>query len=170
MLTVNPFESLVAARLLEFFDVRTPWHRRLWATGLILTLRETMEASDMVAAKVLFQNSVRALADTAVNLAGTDPGVTSGDPGIGTPAYKRKLHRLLLSDLLTGSIHYLELAQIISDLESRDLRNWSAALQTNAAGTVTLKAERTARAIASHLLDIGFSPEFLFGWFPLCRQ
>ncbi|MGB8130132.1 MAG: hypothetical protein WCG81_10100 [Candidatus Angelobacter sp.] len=165
MLTVNPFESLVAARLLEFFDVRTPWHRRLWATGLILTLRETIEASDMVAAKVLYQNSVRALADTAIVLAGTDPGVTSGDPGIGTPAYKKKLHKLLLTDLMTGSIQYLELAQIISDLESRYLRNWSAALQGNAAGTVTLKTERTARAIASHLFDIGFSAEFLFGWF-----
>ncbi len=38
-------------------------------------------------------------------------------------------------------------------------------MQANAAGTVTLKAERTARAIASHLFDIGFSAEFLFGWF-----
>jgi len=165
MLTVNPFESLVAARLLEFLDIRTPWQRRLWATGLILTLRETLEASDMVAAKVLFQTSVKALADTAIVLAGTDPGVTSGDPGIGTSAYKKKLHKLLLSDLATGSIQYLELAQIISDLKSRYLSNWSAALQANAAGTVTLKAERTARAIASHLFDIGFSAEFLFGWF-----
>lgn len=165
MLTVNPFESLVAARLLEFFDIRTPWHRRLWATGLILTLRETLEASDMVAAKVLYQNSVKALADTAIVLAGIDPGVTSGDRGVGTSAYKKKLHKLLLSDLLTGSIQYLELAQIIADLECRYLRNWSAALQANAGGTVTLKAERTARAIASHLLDLGLSAEFLFGWF-----
>ncbi len=109
MLTVNPFESLVAARLLEFFDTRTPWHRRLWATGLILTLRETIEASDMVAAKVLYQNSVKALADTAIVLAGTDPAVTSGDPGVGTAAYKRKLHKLLLSDLPTGSIQCLDL-------------------------------------------------------------
>ena len=155
MLTVNPFESLVAARLLEFFDIRTPWHRRLWATGLTLTLRETLESSDMVAAKVLYQNSVKALADTAVVLAGTDPGVISGDPGIGTPAYKKKLHKLLLTDLLTGSIQYLELAQVMSDLESRYLRNWSAALQANAAGTVTLKAERTARAIASTYLIAG---------------
>ncbi len=170
MLTVNPFESLVAARLLEFFDIRTPWHRRLWATGLILTLRETLEASDMVAAKVLYQNSVRALNDTAIVLAGTDPAVTSGDPGIGTPVYKKKLHKLLLSDLLTGSIQYLELAQVISDLDSRYLRNWSAALQANALGTVTLKAERTARAIASHLFDTGFSAEFLFGWFRYAIQ
>jgi hypothetical protein len=65
MLIVNPFESSVAARLREFFDVRAPWRRRLWATGLILTLREVPEASEMVAAKILYQNSVRALADTA---------------------------------------------------------------------------------------------------------
>jgi hypothetical protein len=99
---------LVAARLQEFFDVRAPWHRRLWATGLILTLREVLEASEMVAAKILYQNSVRALADTAIVLAGTDPAVVSDDPGVGTPAYKRKLHKLLLSDLVSGSIEYLE--------------------------------------------------------------
>ncbi len=165
MLIVNPFESLVAARLQEFFDVRAPWHRRLWATGLILTLREVLEASEMVAAKVLFQNSVRTLADTGIVLAGTDPGVVSGDPGVGTPAYKRKLHRLLQSDLLAGSIEYLELSQIATDLESRYLQNWSTAIAEHAAGTRALKAERTARAIASHLLDIGLSSEFLYGWF-----
>lgn len=165
MLIVNPFESLVAARLREFFDVRAPWHRRLWATGLILTLREVLEASEMVAAKILYQNSVRALADTAIVLAGTDPGVVSSDPGVGTPAYKRKLHKLLMSDLLAGSIEYLELNQIARDLESRYLQSWSVAISEHAAGTRTLKAERTARAIGAHLLDMGLSAEFLFGWF-----
>ena len=165
MLIVNPFESLVAARLQEFFDARAPWHRRLWATGLILTLRETLEASEMVAAKILYQNSVRALADTAIVLAGTDLGVASGDPGVGTPAYKRKLHKLLLTDLLSGSIEYLELNQVVKDLESRYLQSWSVAVAERAAGTRTLKAERTARAIGAHLLDIGLSAEFLYGWF-----
>ena len=88
MLIVNTFDSLVGARLLEFFDIRAPWHRRLWATGLLLTLREILEASEMVAAKVLFQNSVRSLAETAIVLAGTDPGV-------GSSPYKKKLHDLL---------------------------------------------------------------------------
>lgn len=164
MLIVNNFDSLVAARLLEFFDFRTPWHRRLWATGLILTLRELLEASEMVAAKVLYQNSVKALADTAIVLAGTDPGVTPGDPGVGSPQYKRKLHKLLLSDVIFRSIEYLELVQIADDIESRYLKSWSGALQAQAVSPGALKAERSARAIGAHLLDLGFSAEFLFGW------
>jgi hypothetical protein len=164
MLIVNNFDSLVASRLLEFFDFRTPWHRRLWATGLILTLRELLEASEMVAAKVLFQNSVKALADTAIILAGSDPGVAPGDPGVGSSQYKRKLHKLLLSDLNCNSIEFLELVQIADDIQSRYLKNWSDALQAHSVVPGALKAERSARAIAAHLLDLGFSAEFLFGW------
>ncbi len=164
MLIVNNFDSVVAARLLEFFDFRTPWHRRLWATGLILTLRELLEASEMVAAKVVFQNSVKALADTAIVLAGTDPGVSPGDPGVGSSQYKKKLHKLLLSDLIFRSIEYLELVQIADDIESRYLKSWSNALLAHSVTASALKAERSARAIGAHLLDLGFSAEFLFGW------
>jgi hypothetical protein len=157
MLIVNTFDSLVAARLLEFFDIRAPWHRRLWATGLLLTLREILEASEMVAGKVLFQNSVKALADTAIILAGIDPGV-------GSSPYKKKLHDLLRSDLQFKSIEYLELVQLAADIEDRYLQSWRSALSAHALTPGTLKAERTARAIGSHLLDLGFSAEFLFGW------
>lgn len=157
MLIVNPFESLVAARLLEFFDIRAPWHRRLWATGLLLTLREILEASEMVVSRVLFQNSVKALADTAIVLAGSDPGV-------GSSTYKKKLHALLLSDVKFKSIEYLELLQLANDIEDRYLQSWSSALSAHSVSPSNLKAERTARAIGSHLLDLGFSAEFLFGW------
>ncbi len=161
---VNNRDSAIAARLLEFFDFRTPWHRRLWATGLLLTLREIIEASEMVAARVLYQNSITALAGTAIVLAGTDAGVTSGDPGVGTADYKRKLHRLLQSQLIFRSIEYLELVQIAEDIESRYLKSWSTALDPVLATTSPLKAERSARSIGSHLLDLGFSAEFLYGW------
>lgn len=164
MLIVNDRDSAVAARLLEFFDFRTPWHRRLWATGLLLTLRELIEASEMVAAKVLFQNSITALGGTAMVLAGTDAGVTSGDPGVGTADYKRKLHRLLQSQLVYRSIEYLELVQIADDIERRYLKSWSAAFDLAPVTANPLKAERSARAIGSHLLDLGFSAEFLYGW------
>jgi hypothetical protein len=157
MLIVNTFDSLVGARLLEFFDIRAPWHRRLWATGLLLTLREILEASEMVAAKVLFQNSVKSLAETAIVLAGTDPGV-------GSSPYKKKLHDLLRTDLQFESMEYLELLQLANDIENRYLHSWSGALAAHSAAPGTLKAERTARAIGSHLLDLGFSSEFLFGW------
>ena len=36
-------DTLVGARLLDFFGTRTHWHRRLWTIGLVLTLKELLE-------------------------------------------------------------------------------------------------------------------------------
>ena len=41
MIDVNDeYDTLVGARLLDFFGTRTHWHRRLWTIGLVLTLKE----------------------------------------------------------------------------------------------------------------------------------
>ena len=43
---VNADEEVIAARLLDFFAAATPWNRRLWNTGLVLGLREILEATE----------------------------------------------------------------------------------------------------------------------------
>lgn len=53
MLRSEPFEQLVAARLLDFFGAETPWQRRLWDVGTCLTLHEIVEAADAVVAGAL---------------------------------------------------------------------------------------------------------------------
>ena len=50
---VNEFAVHVGARLLDFFNSRSPWNRRLWNVGLSLTLREVIEAADAVNSGVL---------------------------------------------------------------------------------------------------------------------
>jgi hypothetical protein len=53
------------------------------------------------------------------------------------------------------------LATIFKDLESNYLERWRVIL---AATPARHSVERTARAIASHLLDVGFSSDFLHRW------
>lgn len=53
MLSAEPLDQLVAARLLDFFGAETPWQRRLWDVGTCLTLREIIEAADAVVERAL---------------------------------------------------------------------------------------------------------------------
>src|SRR5688572_17010055 len=79
MLRVNGYEQHVAARLLDFFDARTPWHRQLWNPGLQLVLNELLEASEARVAGVLSADAVRSLCSSAMTLAGVDPGAGSAE-------------------------------------------------------------------------------------------
>lgn len=48
---LDPTDTLgkaVVARLLDFFGERTSWQRRLWTTGTIMRLQETVEAVDLL--------------------------------------------------------------------------------------------------------------------------
>lgn len=76
MIDVNQtYETHVAARLLDFFGAATPWHRGLWTLGLVLTLKELLEATEAVRGAILHQPAAQDLARSAMSLAGRDPGV-----------------------------------------------------------------------------------------------
>ena len=76
MIDVNDqYDTLVGARLLDFFGTRSNWHRRLWTIGLVLTLKELIEVSSAVRSSILYQNSIEDLSRSAMALAGRDPGV-----------------------------------------------------------------------------------------------
>ena len=93
------------------------------------------------------------MAHTATILSGKDPGV-------GGRVEKRLLHQALKGDIPFQSMDYLGIEAIGQDLERHYLTRWSAALQ----GTPNVSVERTARAIAAHLLDLGFSADYLHRW------
>jgi len=154
MIDVNDeFESLVGARLLDFFGTRTHWHRRLWTTGLVLTLKELLEVSSAVRSSVLYQNSVEDLSRSAMALAGRDPGV-------GGSRQHASLQRALRTDLRFLGMEYRVVEQMTVEIESEYLERWAASLRTHTRAA----AERTARAIGSYLLDSGFSRNFLHHW------
>src|SRR5215813_5106726 len=146
MIDVNDqYDSLVGARLLDFFGTRTHWHRRLWTIGLVLTLKELLEVSSAVRSSILFQNSVEDLSRSAMALAGRDPGV-------GGKQQLESLQRSLRSEVRFQGMDYLVVEQLSAEIGSAYLTRWAAALRT--AGRSA--PERTARAIASYLLDKGF--------------
>jgi len=153
MLNVDPFQQHVAARLLDFFSSVTLWHRRLWSTGLVLTLKELLEASEAVQASVLSEASLKYLSKTASSLMGTDPGV-------GPVEQRRLLQQYLRTELRFGGIEYLAIKQIVQEINQNYLSRWAIALSA----PTQIGPERTARAIASHLLDSGLSPEYLHRW------
>ena len=141
------------ARLLDFFDSRSPWNRRLWNVGLSLTLREVLEAAEAVNSGVLGQNSMNFLTNVAQKIVGTDPGA-------GTDEEKRLLQRALKSKLRLDGLDYHVVKQQESRSRTAYLARWARALR----GPGPPHAERAARAVASHLLDIGYSSDFLHRW------
>lgn len=154
MIDVNDqYETLAGARLLDYFGTRTPWHRALWTIGIILTLKELLEVSEAVRSSILFQNSVEDLSRAAMALAGNDPGV-------GDKQRKDSLQRALRTELRFLGMDYRVVQQLIEEIESQYLTRWAASLRSNR----RTAPERTARAIASHLLDRGFSQPFLHRW------
>ena len=139
--------------MLDFFDSRSPWNRRLWNVGLSLTLREVLEAAEAVSAGVLSEGSMGFLANAAQKMVGTDPGA-------GTDEERKLLQRAVKKDVHPESLKY----QIVKEQESRlrdeYLTRWARALRRPRPP----RAEHAARAVASHLLDTGYSSDFLHGW------
>ena len=151
---VNEVGVHVGARLLDFFDARSPWNRRLWNVGLSLTLREVLEAAEAASSGELSPRSLNFLAELAQRMVGTDPAA-------GMDEEKRLLQGALRAKLLRpGGLDYQVVAQQEERVRTAYLSAWANALRE----PQPPGAERTARAITSHLLDMGYSSDFLHRW------
>lgn len=153
MLNASPYEQNIAARLLDFFGSKTQWHRALWSPSTVLTLKEVAEASEGIQAGILKDASLKNLVGCAQSLCGPDPGV-------GSDAEKRTLLTALRSDIRANGTEHRIIKNLTRSIDEAYLLRWAIALRTGAAPG----AERTARAIAAHLLDKGFSAPFLHRW------
>jgi len=146
--------SLVRARLRDFFDVHAPWQRRLWDCGTLLGLRELSDAVEWVERASLSAGALKWLSNDLERLQGPDRG-------IGNKVVRAQLQNALRSPLKHGNAHHRLLNEIIDWIEDGYLARWKAAASTPGA---SLSPERFARAVASHLLDAGFSQDFLHSW------
>lgn len=159
MLNVNAFDQHVVARLLDFFDSKTPWQRGLWTPGVALTLQELLQTSEAAAAGIITSASLHNLAGYAIALVGRDPA-------FGDVNQRKAIQNTLRTDPKNGGVHfngvdYKKIAHWVNDLGQEYLRRWATVLQ---AAPAEIGPERTARAIASHLLDSGFSSDYLHRW------
>ncbi len=144
MLLPNTEDQHVVARLLDFFGSGTPWQRRLWDIGTILALDEALEAGQAHSEGTLTEAALKDTCDSLIPLAGQDPGLGSRDD--------RKLVHLCLQEQIRPARHHRRLLEeLLSQLRPEYLSGWASAL----AGADRPRPERTARAVASHLLDLG---------------
>ncbi len=146
--------ELVIGRLRDFFAQRTPWHRRLWNVGTSLGLREVIEYADACSSGSVARTEGLQFVIAAVRRE------VARDPGVSPIA--AELEACLADlDVTTSSRIPLyrrdELDQLLLRVEAEYLANWC-----NAA--VSCPVEFTARALASHLLDLGYSPDHLHRW------
>lgn len=161
MLSVNPYSEHVAARLLDFFGLHTLWQRRLWGVGIVLALNEVLEASQAVQSKVLSDGALRNLCEDALRLARPDPAFQNL---MGTLSAHLKEERVSMAP----QGHRYEVLRHIKEIGAKDyLSTWARVVES----AQRPKPERTARAVASHLLDAGFNSQFLYRkWMSLAHQ
>jgi hypothetical protein len=150
--SVNPHDSHVGARILDFLDAKTPWNRKLWNIGLSLTLLEITEAEGALRAGVLSDASLGFLLSNAQRDLGPDPGA-----GV---VERRQVLQASLKQRPPDNLDFHVIHQHQQLIDSLYLQRWAAALRI----AQRPKPERTARAITSYLLDRGFSSDFLHKW------
>ena len=157
MLSVNAFDQDAAACLLDYFGLNTPWPRRLWAVGTVLSLHEVLEGSEAVQSGVLSPKAFENLCQAAEMTMGKDPGA-------GTREEKRLLQESLRSCPRPGSTDFLVIRQLLAQIEESYLNRWIQALSGEPTSASLLSPERVAQAIATHLMDLGFSETYLHPW------
>jgi hypothetical protein len=154
MAASNNFTEATVNRTAELVDPGVRWQRSLWNTGLVLSLKEIIEASDAVGAGALSGASVKWLADSA-------RGRVARDPGAGSATERKAIATLLTRDLSSGGANYLELLNWIAAIEGAYLARWTVAVSGS---DDPPSRETAARALSAFLLDEGFSPAALTTW------
>jgi len=91
------FVDAVQGRTAEFFDPAIQWQRTLWNTGLVLSLKEILEASDAVREGALHPAALKWLANSV-------HGMISADPGSGFENERKALRTALTRDLSSGEL------------------------------------------------------------------
>lgn len=152
MLRSNHFDEHVAARMLDFFDARSPWSRRLWSLGSIFTLEEALRLHREAGVYEGPRNRARQTARQII----------SNDPGMGPGPERGRLDALLkMKEVRDGSPELIGLELLLDAAKDGYLKRWADSLRT---GGSPYGAERTARHIAAHLLDGGLSASRLHQW------
>jgi len=131
------------------------WHRRLWNVSTALALREVVEYADACLSKaVTSTQGLKYVVEAAKHQVDRDPG--SAHLASEITARLDELSKSSSSKVPISARDELE--QLVRRLKVDYLANWC-----EKAAPLT-SVEFTARALASHLLDLGFSPNHLHRW------
>ncbi|WGG52451.1 integrase [Rugamonas sp. DEMB1] len=146
--SVNPLENLAVVRLLEFLSERSPWNRSLWGIGVVLALDELYEGCAAMAQGHLSEASIKRLISSLNKRVGLHPGFTGAE---------KKLLNLHLQQVpRPDSVAHYIIRQISSIVSADYLTRWGRVLASG-----IFNVELFARSVAAHLLDAGFSEQYL---------
>lgn len=152
-ITTDAYARHVVARLLDFFADTTPWPRRLWEVSSLLALREAVEAGGWVDARVLSDKALRWYLHALERQLGPDKG-------LGESRLRKELVTLLRSGVSGNSRERRRLEQLLPLASGGYLRRWASCVDSEEPPS----PERLARALATHLLDLGHSSGALHRW------
>jgi hypothetical protein len=154
MLRSTGYQHQIAFRLLDYTDPHAPWQRGLWALGTLLSLKEVLEAAQARNVSVLSAGSLEHICNATSDIA-------IRDPGLGSLADRKLIHNCLRQSLVPPLSEYHLLQEIANSLPSLYLRNWARHLHGLPNQVVP---EVASQLIAAHLLDLGFSRQYLHQW------
>ncbi|RKP58429.1 integrase [Pararobbsia silviterrae] len=148
---VNHAQQTAFARLHEFFSDQKHWYRSLWGIGTVLAMDELFEACSAMKQGHLSEGSVKRIASSLQRRVGLHPAFTAAEKQL-LAEQVRHVPRA------EGVAHFIirELCQRVS---SDYLSRWAAAV-----GQGNFRPEHFARHVGAHLLDAGFSTQFLRDW------
>ncbi|KQQ96420.1 hypothetical protein ASF72_01825 [Arthrobacter sp. Leaf141] len=155
----NTLQRVVAERMLELIDVRSPWHRSLWQLGTIHAVLEVLECT-----QATWEGAIPN--DKAMKYLGERcQQQISNDLGAGSSA-TRQLLQDKIRDLVSKKITQRVLAAEVEELARRANRDYLVRWKEWAeAGSLSQQSvERTARLLVSHFLDDGFHATHIHGW------
>ncbi|WP_133873396.1 integrase [Paractinoplanes brasiliensis] len=138
---------------MDFFADTSPWPRRLWDVSSALALEEAWETGDWQRQQVLSPGAVSWYLRTLERLLGPDRG-------LGDSRLRKELTDLLRSGLAPDSQQRRRLRQLMPLVNDGYLDRWAETVES----TRPPSPERLARAIATHLLDRGWSSGRLHRW------
>lgn len=145
---VNHKETLAVVRLLELVSPNRPWYRALWGIGINLALEELYEACIAMRQGHLSEGSLNRMISSLKRRIGAHPCFTKEEKQFLT-------QHLNLVPRAEGVAHFSirELAQHVA----RDyMLRWKKAVELN-----EYRVEHFARNVAAHLLDLGFSSQYI---------
>lgn len=149
MLTsVNPIERIAVGRLLEFLSDRAPWHRSLWGVGVILAMDELYEASIASRQGHLSPEALKRMSTSLQKRVGLHPAFSKDEKFF----LQQQLKEVPRAE---GATHF-GIRELSIRVAGDYLVRWGRTVRT-----LQFSVEQFARSTAAHLLDNGFSGQYL---------
>lgn len=150
-LTANLYDEQVVGRVLELAAPATPWYRRLWHSGPILTAGELLEVGALRGAAASAKRDLQAGLIAALR---DDAGLGAHAQAIRTALPKDA------RDLVVGSHAWHALQLATANAAAGYLTRWASALRTGRRPP----AEFVACRLAAYVFDSGWSAKYLHRW------